>query len=289
MQEINLYKLLAFYAKNWLLILSLTLAGLLGGFIYNQFVQVPMYKSEATILFINPEATNSAQDTTIINNYVELFSSRRVIEPVIQEQKIDIAYDTLVKSISATNEKGTEVIRLSVSTDNSKTSSNFLKAAVVSFKEKANELYGKDNLKVVDNASNAEPAYNVNKPIQLLLATAIGFIVSCISLFIVYDIRGDVPKVNKAKKIKTVAAKVKTTKPLKAKKAKKIKTHKDHTKAEKAPRTPIMQTAIIRGIKTYFTEYKEDFVMNPPVAERVLDEDRTVSLKKSSAVKKNKN
>jgi capsular polysaccharide biosynthesis protein len=213
MQEINLYRLMAFYVRNWLLIASLTLAGLLAGLAYNTFIQTPLYKSDATLLFINPSSSTSTQDTTTINNYVQLFKSRRVLEPVLNDQHIDMTYDQLVGSVDAINEKGTEVIQLSVSTKDPALSRNFLREAVVSFKQQAKNLYGKDSLSVVDNASNAQPPYNVHKVQQLVIATTAGFVLSLIVLFFIYDVKGDAikPRVTKtiAKKKNSPAAAVK--------------------------------------------------------------------------------
>ena len=202
MQEINLYKLLAFYAKNWLLIVSLTLAGLLAGVLYNSYVQVPMFKSNATLLYIN-EGARSTQDVTLLNNYVQLFNSRRVIEPVMQKLNVERSFEEMAASVSATNEKSTEVLKLSVSTDDPDFSRTFLREAVISFQEQAEELYGTDNLTVVDNASSAVPPYNVKQLQQLAIATAAGFVVSLITLFFIYDIKGDTVK----PKVKKVVAK----------------------------------------------------------------------------------
>lgn len=203
MQEINLYRLLAFYVRNWLLIVSLTLIGLLGGLVYNTFVQKPLYKSDATILFINSESTNSTQDTTQINNYVELFKSRRVLDPALQDQKIGISYDQFAGSVDAVNEKGTEVIKVSVKTNNPAVSRDFLHEAILSFKQQAQNLYGKDNLSIVDSASDAQPPFNVNKGKQLLISIVTGFAVSLIVLFFIYDVKGDAIKPRVKKTIET--------------------------------------------------------------------------------------
>lgn len=214
MEEINLYKLLGFYARNWLLILSITLAGLGAGLIYNQFIQTPMYKSNATLLVIKP--AGSAQDATLLNNYVQLFQSRRVLEPVIDNQDLDMTFEALIGNVSASNEKSTEVLRLSVSTNDPKVSQEFLAAAVEQFKKEAEALYDTKNLTVVDNASNAEPPYNVNKPLQLAIATGAGFVVSLLVLFFIYDARGG--KVDDWGKKKLQAAKSKPAPQAKAKK-----------------------------------------------------------------------
>lgn len=219
-----------FYAKNWLLIVSVTLAGLFAGLIYNSFIQVPMYRSSATLLLIDPTKTRTAQDVTLINNYVELFQSRRVIEPVIEAQKIDTTYEALVSSVSATNEKGTEVINVSVSTTDPERSQKFLRGTVNSFKNQVAELYGKDNISVVDNASEAIPPYNVKHAQQLAIATAAGFVVSLIVLFFIYDIKGDGLD-KKGNKKKTVAASAAPKKPA----AKAATTTPKSTVAKKAP------------------------------------------------------
>ena len=240
MQEINLYKLLAFYVRNWLLILSVTLVGLLAGVVYNQFIQVPMYKSNATLLFINPSSSTSTQDATLLSNYVQLFQSRRVLEPVLSDQVLGVTYEQFSPSVSAVNEKGTEVIKLSVSTDNPQKSQKFLRAAVESFKKQAQSLYGNDRLQIVDNASSAEPAYNVKKGLQLALSTGAAFVLSLIVLFFIYDARGgDVEKRgNKQKASKAVVAK-----PAKAKAAPKTRSTKT-------------QSVTKRGVKSFVANFK---------------------------------
>jgi capsular polysaccharide biosynthesis protein len=263
MQEINLYKLLAFYVRNWLLILSVTLVGLLAGVVYNQFIQQPMYRSNATLLFINPGSTTSTQDSTLLNNYVQLFQSRRVLEPVISEQKLGVTYEQFSPNVSATNEKGTEVIKLSVTSDNSDKSQKFLAAAVESFKDQAEQLYTTDKLQVVDNASNAEPAFNVKKPQQAALSTGVTFVLSLIVLFFVFDVKGG--EVAKKPTVKKTASKTKRAKTIK-------------------PAKPTSQKpALISSITRYFTEPKEDFMTNPPAPKRV-----TNKAKKSNDTKKTK-
>lgn len=233
MEEINLYKLLGFYARNWLLILSLTLAGLGAGLIYNQFIQTPMYKSNATLLVIKD--SGAAQDTTLLNNYVQLFQSRRVLEPVIQSQKLDMNFEQLIGNVSASNDKSTEVLRLSVSTNDPAVSQKFLAAAVDRFQDEAEELYDKRNIIVVDSASEAVPPYNVNKPLQLAIASGAGFVVSLLVLFFIYDARGG--KVDDWGKRKKLSKKGEATKATPA----------PRTKAKKVP---TVETAVSGASKT---------------------------------------
>lgn len=254
MQEINLYKLFKYYARNWWIILSFTLLGLLAGVIYNQFIQVPMYKSNATLLFINPGASSSTQDATLLNNYVQLFQSRRVLEPVISEQKLGVTFDQFSPAVSAVNEKGTEVIKLSVSTEDPAKSQKFLKAAVDSFKKEAEALYETDKLQIVDNASEAVPPYNVKKELQLAIAAGAGLVLSLIVLFFIYDAKGG--KVEKRVKKQQIVKK------------KAIQAKKPILKSN------VRNTTVTKAVKNYFTQYKEDLLMNPREPEQILDAEK---------------
>lgn len=250
-QEINLYHLLKFYAKNWRTILLLTTFGVALGFVYNNYIQKPLYESNATLLLVYPSDKTATQDTTSINNYVELFKSRRVLEPVIAKQNMNTTYDDIVNSVSTTNQKDTQVIKVSIATKDPFTSTAFISGAVTSFKKQIKQLYGIDNVQVVDNASFNKISSNVHTEIQLALATVAGFIVSIIALFFVYDFqinnKGNLdtkePKVKKIKvkklsvvsrslvamisnQIKASSLKRQTAKLVRAKKAKLVKAKK---------------------------------------------------------------
>lgn len=190
-QEINLYHLLKYYAKHWLIVALFTGAGLGIGITYNTFVQVPLYKSEATLLLISPDTAASPQDTTLINNYIELFKSRRVLQPVIDQEKLNTSYSQFVGSVDATNDKTTQVIRVSITSKSPSRSHASTDAAIKSFRGQVKTLYSTDNVQVVDSASSPNLPYNIHKPIQLLLATAAGFILAVIGLFFVFDFKQD--------------------------------------------------------------------------------------------------
>lgn len=213
MQEINLYDLLKFYAKKWWIIVTLTVIGVVSGFIFNEYIQVPMYKSGATLLLIRSEDKMSVQDVTIINNYKELLKSRRVLEPVSKKLNLNQSYDELVSSIETVNDKDTEVIKMSVSTSNPKTSKSIVDGIVGSFKKQVKELYVIDNVQVVDNAYLSSDPYNVHKEMTIALSATAGFITSIIALFFVYDF-----KMNNKGKLDTKEPKVKKIKVKKIKK-----------------------------------------------------------------------
>jgi capsular polysaccharide biosynthesis protein len=188
-QDINLYHLLKFYVKKWPFIIGLTTIGALAGFVYNTYIQVPLYKSDATLLLVNTDSTKVAQNTTLINNYIELLKSRRVLEPVLNDQNHVMSYDELAGAITATNDKGTEVIKISIATKDANTSKKLADGVVSSFRDEVKNIYDLDNVSVVDNASQTDKPYNVHLVLFVALASAAGSFLSIVALLFVYDLK----------------------------------------------------------------------------------------------------
>jgi capsular polysaccharide biosynthesis protein len=203
-QEINLYHLLKFYAKNWFVIVIATVIGLSAGVIYNNFIQVPMYKSTATLLVINTDVKDAASTATLINNYSEIIKSRRVLENVISANNINLSYESLAGSVDTTTSKDTQVIKLNVTTKSPQDSEKVTNGIISTFKTEIKNLYNKENIKIVDTASYSSTPYNVRTGLQLILASMVGFMGSIIGLFFLYDYRLNNPKPKKTAKKKTV-------------------------------------------------------------------------------------
>lgn len=191
MEEINLYDLLRYYAKRWLTITIALMIGAIVGTIYTFYIQQPQYKSSATVLLIGANNTGNNQGSVTINNYVNLFTSRRVLDPVISKLNYSGGYEKLASSTTAENTKNTDIIKLSLKTSNAKDSKALLEAAIQEFDDQAKALYGKTSVKlnVVDSATMPSSPDNV-KPIQQIgIATAGAGFLTVITLFFIYDYR----------------------------------------------------------------------------------------------------
>ena len=186
-QEINLYELLKHYTKYTIFIIALTLIGLAAGYGYSQYLQVPLYKSDATLILI--QSDTSVNQPKIINNYIEIVKSRKVLEPVISNVGLNLTYEQFVKSVSTSNDKDTEVLKLSIATTDKNTSKQAVNATIKSFKEEVKRLYDVNSIEVVDPASTPTVAYNVKTNIQLSLAAVTGFILAIITIFFIYDFK----------------------------------------------------------------------------------------------------
>lgn len=200
MQEISLYDLIKFYVKKWRLIASLTLAGLLAGLVYNTFIQVPEYKSSTKLLLVSSQTTQTTTNQTLINNYIDLITSRRVLEPVVEKHNKSMSYEQLLAEVKAVNQKDTAIMNVTVTTNGAKQSADIANEITDSFKTAVNSLYQSSGVIVVDPAVQPTGADNVHSELQILIAIGIGFVSSLIGLFFVYDYTGGKIKKSVAKK-----------------------------------------------------------------------------------------
>ena len=212
MEEINLYDLLRFYAKKWLTIASFAIAGAIIGVIFTYYIQQPLYKSSATVLLVGTNRT-SGQESVVLNNYVKLFNSRRVLTPVIAKHDYDKSFDSLVANTTAENTKNTDFISLSMSTTDAKTSRVMLESTIQEFGKQAKELYGDNSVRIsiVDAADTPTSPNNVKPLQQIGIATVALTALSIIGLFFVYDYKHS--QLVKAANAKPAAKKKPTKKP----------------------------------------------------------------------------
>lgn len=205
MEKISLYDLLKFYARRYLTLIATALAGAIIGVVYTFFIQQPMYKSTATLLAVGTgQQLCGDQGSVAINNYVELFKSRRVLDLVIDDQKYEEDYEALAKSIEAINVKNTDVISVSVLTLDAKKSQALLESIIKSFNQEAIKLYDSTDLrtKVVDPPNAPDEPDNIKPVMQISLASVTSLALGALSLFFVYDYRMSEEASKKTKKAK---------------------------------------------------------------------------------------
>lgn len=210
-----------FYARKWLTIATVVMIGAIIGVIYTFFVQQPQYKSTATLLLVGTGRTSN-QESVVLNNYVQLFESRRILEPVIAEQKYDATYDKLAANTTAENVKNTDIINVSISTSSPKTSKALLEAAIEKFRNEAKTLYGDGAIKInVVDAADAPIAPTNVRPIQQIgLAIVAAFALAIVTLFFIYDYTTAQKMQTKAASDVIVKAKVRAKAKTKSKKIK---------------------------------------------------------------------
>jgi len=175
--------------------------GVLSGLVYNTFIQVPEFKSNAKLLLVSPTTADITTSQTLLNNYIDLIQSRRVLEPVVMKQHDTISYENLVKAVGVVNQKNTAIIDVTVTTKNAQQSADIVNEITESFKTAATELYQSSGVIVVDPAVVPTVANNVNALMQLIVATAGGFFLAIVSGFFIFDYQRSHPRKKSTKNV----------------------------------------------------------------------------------------
>lgn len=117
--EIDLLELLGeFRRKIWLILGIIILSGGVSG-AFSAFVLTPQYTSTAMVYILSKETTlTSLADLQIgsqlTKDYKIIVTSRRVINQVIDDMKLDLTYKDMVKKVTIDNPQDTRILSISV-------------------------------------------------------------------------------------------------------------------------------------------------------------------------------
>lgn len=190
MEEIDLKELFTFIKTKLGLLIMITIGVCLIGCIYGLFIQKPMYQSDTTIILSSNESTITTNDITLnknlVNTYAEIVKSRRVLEQVIEELDLDVKYEELVGQIEVSAVSNTEIIEITVTDADAIKSKNIANVTANYFTAEVVDLYNMNNVKILDEAIEAENPYNINIPKQIIIYFLIGFVLAAGILFVIY-------------------------------------------------------------------------------------------------------
>ena len=194
MEEIDLKELFQFMKSKIFTLIVITVAICLIGSIYGLFIQKPMYSSYTTVILGSNESTTNVGITqndltlakSLVDTYAEIVKSRRVLDQVIDELKLDMSYEELAGKITVTALNNTEIIKISVIDRDAIKAKNVANVTANYFTEEIVNLYNVNNVNILDKATENDVPYNINIPKQLILYFMIGFIVAVGYLFIIF-------------------------------------------------------------------------------------------------------
>lgn len=192
MDEFNISEFIKHYFSLFGLVVIFTIFGLVAGWYYTENMQVPMYKSQTSLVL-----TRSSDSTTITQNdislnknlvstYREIIKSRRILSKVIENLKLDLNENELSNKVSVTSANDTELIVISVSDESSKIARNIANEIATVFEEEITEIYNIENISIVDKAVKAEEPYNINVVKQYVIAGGAGFLIASLIITIMF-------------------------------------------------------------------------------------------------------
>lgn len=193
METIDLKELFEYYkSKFGIVILFVALVGIFGC-LYGLFIQKPMYKSSTSIVLISEAKDNSqltyndvSVNQNLVSTYSEIVKSKRVLSQVINNLKLDYSYGALSNNIEVSSVTGTQIIKITVTDENSKTAMKVANEIAKVFSKEIPELYNISNVNVLDTAEVASSAYNVNIAKQSTIFLLAGLVLGLGVVFVMY-------------------------------------------------------------------------------------------------------
>ena len=193
MEEIDLKELFDFIKGKLGTLAIITISVCLLGCVYGLFIQKPMYSSYTTVILGGSESTSSAitqNDININRNLVETYAqivkSRRVLDQVISELKLDTTYEELNNKIAVTALNNTEIIKITVNDADAKKAMNIANVTASYFTDEIVDLYNMNNVNVLDKAFQSDTPYNINVMKQIIIYFTIGFVLAAGILFVIF-------------------------------------------------------------------------------------------------------
>ena len=193
METIDLKDLFDYYkSKLGVVILFVVLVGILGC-LYGLFIQKPMYKSSTSIVLISEAKDNSqltyndvSVNQNLVSTYSEIVKSKRVLGQVINNLNLNYTYGALSDNIEVSSVTGTQIIKITVTDENSKTAMKVANEIGKVFAKEIPELYNISNVNILDTAEVAPSAYNVNITKQSAIFLLAGLVLGLGVVFVMY-------------------------------------------------------------------------------------------------------
>lgn len=193
METIDLKDLFDYYkSKLGVVILFVVLVGILGC-LYGLFIQKPMYKSSTSIVLISEAKDNSqltyndvSVNQNLVSTYSEIVKSKRVLGQVINNLNLNYTYGALSNNIEVSSVTGTQIIKITVTDENSKTAMKVANEIGKVFAKEIPELYNISNVNILDTAEQPSSAYNVNITKQSAISLLTGLVLGLGVVFVMY-------------------------------------------------------------------------------------------------------
>ena len=193
METIDLKDLFDYYkSKLGVVILFVVLVGILGC-LYGLFIQKPMYKSSTSIVLISEAKDNSqltyndvSVNQNLVSTYSEIVKSKRVLSQFINNLNLNYTYGALSNNIEVSSVTGTQIIKITVTDENSKTAMKVANEIGKVFAKEIPELYNISNVNILDTAEQPSSAYNVNITKQSAISLLAGLVLGLGIVFVMY-------------------------------------------------------------------------------------------------------
>lgn len=190
-ETIDLREYFAIIKKRfWIIALLAIISALISGVI-SFFMLNPVYEAKSTLI-VNTEKNEETQMITgdqfnvtqkLAVTYGEIIKSRSVLDDVIKNLKLDDKYGDLVKNVTVSPVKDTQIISISVQDTNKEKARDIANEIPKVFAKEAKRITKANDVQVIDKATLPKNPIKPNKVMNVLIAFVLG---TMIGLFVVF-------------------------------------------------------------------------------------------------------
>ena len=195
MEELDLKELFVMFWNKKVQIILIVLIFAVIGIIYTAGFTTPKYSASTSLLLAGSGSSGTQTNTItttdvtlnskLVSTYSELVKSKNVLGQVISNLNINEDYETLKNNISVTNVKDTEMIKITVTTENAQNAAKIANETAKVFIEKvANDFYNINNVHIVDEAEVNTTPSNINHKKDILIFAFIGLVIAVMYVLI---------------------------------------------------------------------------------------------------------
>ena len=192
MENVNIKEVLNYLLSKAWLIAVILLTVLVGGEVYTALLKTPLYESKTNVVLISDSSSKqiTTNDVTLSNNlvktYSEIVKSRSVLNKVIENLKLSESYEGLVGKITVSSVTSTQLITIRISDKDSAKAKTIANEVAKVFKSEIKDIYGIDNVQIVDEAVEAGSAYNINVIKETIIYFIAGLAIGVGVVYVMY-------------------------------------------------------------------------------------------------------
>jgi len=193
MEEINFSEFFVFVKKHLVFFVSMILLVLVICIFYLTLIKKPLYSSDVSLTLTGVSGNESkittndiTLNTKMLPTYQEVITSRKVLNQVINNLKLNKTVEDLVGHIKIQASTDSMVLSITVTDSNRVIAKDIANEVASIFGKEVQELYNIQNVTVLDQGIVNDRPTNVNYIKTILLSFVGGIMFSLICLFIVF-------------------------------------------------------------------------------------------------------
>lgn len=190
-ETIDLREYFQIIKKRFWVIALITAISVAVSLVMSFFVLKPVYEAKSTLI-VNTEKNQDTQMITgdqfnvtqkLAVTYGEIIKSRTVLDNVIKNLKLDDEYESLVKNVSVSPIKDTQIISINVKDTNKEKAKDIANEIPKVFTKEAKRIAKANDIQVIDKAILPKNPIKPNKVMNVAIAAVLGVMVG---LFVVF-------------------------------------------------------------------------------------------------------